>query len=135
MDDDFIMPLNLGELVEKAKEVASEVKAQNSKADPSVYFDNETYPGDLHTWRCCYSNLAISPVPSGKGKPLSEFIEMLQDAIGTEFVGYKGGDYMMNENTPVWVADRNSADSVAILDVTLEGDQVTITTKDLDEEE
>ena len=42
---------------------------------------------------------------------------------------------MMNENTPVWVADRNSADSVAILDVTLEGDQVTITTKDLDEEE
>jgi hypothetical protein len=42
----------------------------------------------------------------GKENPtVEEWIEILKEAIGKTFTGYKGGDYTMSKNTPVWLAE------------------------------
>jgi hypothetical protein len=49
----------------------------------------------------CYKQKSI-----GKENPtVSEWIDVLKEAIGKTFVGYKGGDFTMGKGTPVWLAE------------------------------
>jgi hypothetical protein len=42
----------------------------------------------------------------GKENPtVVEWIEILKEAQGKTFTGYKGGDFLMGKNTPVWLAE------------------------------
>ena len=36
---------------------------------------------------------------------VSQWIDVLKEAIGKTFVGYKGGDFLMSKNTPVYLAE------------------------------
>lgn len=38
-----------------------------------------------------------------------EFYDILRDAVGTEYTGWKGGQFEMSETTPVWVANRGTS--------------------------
>lgn len=40
-----------------------------------------------------------------KNPTVSEFLDMLEFIKGRYFVGYKGGDFTMSRQTPVWVAN------------------------------
>ena len=55
-----------------------------------------------HSYRGYYSDLAFErgELECTAGK----LLERCRGAMGREFQGYKGGDYLMGENTPVWVA-------------------------------
>ena len=58
---------------------------------------------ELHSYRGYYSDLAFE---RGEGsRPASDLLAECREAMGRTFEGYKGGDYMMGENTPLWVAD------------------------------
>ena len=37
--------------------------------------------------------------------PASVVLAMCKGAMGEVFQGYKGGDYQMGRNTPVWIAN------------------------------
>jgi len=59
-----------------------------------------------HSYRGYYSDLAFE-----RGEGLREAGALLaecRDAMGRMFEGYKGGDYVMGERTPVWVAEYGS---------------------------
>ena len=58
--------------------------------------------GALNSYRGYYCDLSFEP--SGPRK-VSDLLKECEDAMGQIFHGYKGGDYMMGANTPLWTAD------------------------------
>lgn len=55
-----------------------------------------------HSYRGYYSDLALEPTEA----PIKvwQLINQLSDVIDTELTGYKGGEFLMSADTPVWVA-------------------------------
>lgn len=59
--------------------------------------------GKAHSYRGYYEDLAFS---RGAGtRKVSELLDECKSLMGRVLMGYKGGDYMMGELTPVWIAD------------------------------
>jgi hypothetical protein len=54
-----------------------------------------------HSYRGYYTDLAFERGPRAT---VGETLTMLRGCMGEVFQGYKGGDYQMGRNTPVWVA-------------------------------
>jgi hypothetical protein len=65
--------------------------------------DGAIYPIDPHSYRGHYADLAFR----GSCDPISveEFLEVCENALGATFEGYKGGDFVMDERTPLWCAE------------------------------
>ena len=57
-----------------------------------------------HSYRGYYSDLAFEK--SDGTRPAAELLAECKAAMGKVFYGYKGGDYLMGELTPVWLASR-----------------------------
>lgn len=56
-----------------------------------------------HSYRGYYSDLAFE---RGEGmREAGALLEECRAAMGRVFEGYKGGDFVMGERTPVWVAE------------------------------
>jgi len=53
------------------------------------------------SYRGYYSDLAIEPGETRVG----DLLDVLKDSLGKTFTGYKGGDFVMKKNTPLWVAN------------------------------
>ena len=75
-----------------------------------------------HSYRGYYSNLAFERAENKR--TVAETLEMCQGAMGEVFEGYKGGDFMMGKNTPVWVDNYGSCGE-RIMKVDLETGQIT----------
>ncbi len=79
--------MTLGSLIERLSAMGSDTRIGISAA---------------HSYRGYYSDLAFEfteqPIP------VSEALEMVQRCMGEVFKGYKGGDFQMGRNTPVWLA-------------------------------
>ena len=59
-----------------------------------------------HSYRGYYSDLALEP---GDGiRFASHLLADLNRIFGTELYGYKGGEFLMGADTPVWVAYHGS---------------------------
>lgn len=104
--------------------------------EKKVRFDfGWTYPGRLISYRASYADLAITfetGARRGDPEPLTtaEFLAMLNDALkpGRTFEGYKGGDYQMTEDTPVWVAQYGAWTDTAVVGVRDIGTEIIIDT-------
>lgn len=57
-----------------------------------------------HSYRGYYSDLALE---KGSGtRTVGSLVEQLKnECLGQTFTGYKGGDFYMDEDTPMWIAD------------------------------
>lgn len=55
-----------------------------------------------HSYRGYYEDLALEP--SEGLRPAEELLAECRAAMGKAFHGYKGGEYVMGERTPVWVS-------------------------------
>lgn len=85
---------------------------------------------EVCSYRGYYSDLAIIPGNSTAG----ELLDTLNDVLDTELVGYKGGEFLMDSDTPVWVADYGCT-GLAMLDAQIiqdELDKVHFTLKKTD---
>jgi len=71
-----------------------------------------------HSYRGYYEHLAFEYNPLSYIK-VKYIIEMCEGCIGKVFEGYKGGEYEMNRNTPVWIA-KYGYSGEKIIDVTLD---------------
>lgn len=80
--------VTLGELIEKLRQ-----------ADPEALIALES----PHSYRGYYADLALEPAEV----PIKvwELLNQLADVIDTELTGYKGGKFLMEHDTPVWVAN------------------------------
>lgn len=120
--------LSLGKLIEELEKV--------EKKDTRVGFDfGSTYPNDIDSWRGSYAELAFDYAdvhPNFHGpdiiKNVSQIIQMLKDCIGKTFEGYKGGDFIMTVDTPLWVAHWGISGNTAVVGVRDEGWKVFILT-------
>lgn len=82
----------------------------------------------INSYRGFYDHLALSYQSEPAGS-VDATISMLQSAVGQRFHGWKGGEYMMGLDTPVWVAQRGEASSTAIVGLMVESYYVTILTE------
>jgi hypothetical protein len=79
------------------------------------------------SWRGIYAELAIGFSSEGNIKVI-DFYNMLKEAIGKEFTGYKGGEFIMGKATPVWVANYGNSGNTALLDVVDDDYQIILIT-------
>ena len=97
----------------------------------NVKFSNGSYPSSVDSYRGYYSDLAIEP--SNEKINVEKFLVMLKDSLGKTFEGYKGGDYVMEENTPLWMANYGDCGE-AVVSVSEDGtSDLILVTKDLDD--
>lgn len=62
---------------------------------------------ELHSFRGEPEHLAISV---GSGSTVSDMLSEAKSAVGKTFVGYKDGEYLMTEDTPIHFAFKGSLD-------------------------
>lgn len=102
--------LTLGGLIEKLEEMPEDAEVANL-----------TNP---HSYRGYYTDLAFE-YDRNTRTVASLLSKCKEDVLGHEFTGYKGGEYMMNEDAPIWVAGYGSCGS-RLIDVEIGGDIETI---------
>jgi hypothetical protein len=115
--------LTLGKLVEKLRDF-----------DPGMHviYDmaEQLSPSSPQSYRGYYSDLSFPP--SGKPITVKELLAESEAAIGATFEGYKGGDFVMHERTPLWASGYGDASGIAIMDAKVIGDRVILITKQID---
>lgn len=97
--------LTLGELTAQVE------AAVDGRGLPTIFDSGAHYPAGLGSWRGSYSELAIRwTTDPEEGLTGAALLDVLQQADGGEFTGYKGGQFEMGPTTPVWVANRGTSD-------------------------
>lgn len=120
--------LTLGEMILKMEAI---IEKHGDKDDITVWYDFEyLFPTELNSWRGSYSELALNYTSGDYLNPKNtkEFLALLKRADGATFEGYKGGDFVMNRRTPVWVANYGNSGNTAIIDIIYTGYKVIIMT-------
>lgn len=92
---------------------------RNAEPDAAVMFDFcGAMPAKVASYRGWYDHLAIGWDVEGTSWPEAKDVAaLLQEAIGSVFTGYKGGEYRMTADTPLWVdrwGDHSGTGIVAI---------------------
>lgn len=111
----------LGELIEH-------FKACNRDAEVRFDFCFLT-PSGLDSYRGYYDHLAIGWTADCQTWNVANMIELLESAIGSTYTGWKGGEYTMDQLTPVWADNPGQASSTAITGVDNRGYRVIIKTE------
>ena len=76
-----------------------ELIAALNNADPNGL----VYLTEPHSYRGYYDDLALEPADFAI--TVTQLLNQLNWVINTELTGYKGGEFMMSADTPVWVAN------------------------------
>lgn len=124
-------PMTLGAIIDAVKcsmsiPVAEFVK---SPANRSVCFDwcGRT-PDGLDSYRGIYSDLAIG-IGGPRAVKAADFLKECENCVGATFSGWKGGDYLMGRDTPVWVADPGESHRWGVCGVECDNWQIVLRTK------
>ena len=100
--------MELGELLDALKSL---------DRDHSVRFGFGYFtPDGIDSYRGYYDHLALGYTEQ-KAATVGELSDLLSSAVGKKFTGYKGGEFTMDRDTPVWVANYSECPSTAILAV------------------
>ncbi len=109
--------LTLGAAIQALEEIAPSTPATLSVVGT---------PGKVRSYRGYYSDLAFEPElePVSVGEVLAD----LKAALGATFEGYKGGDFVMGPQTPLWVSEWGLCSDTAVIDIqVIDGRAVFIT--------
>jgi hypothetical protein len=116
--------LTLGELIAKLEPIAANQQGviELHKHEATVRYDFEyLFPTSIDSWRGSYAELALNYKTDGEEMFISDFLKMLKEAVGKTFEGYKGGEFLMDEDTPIWVANYGNSGNTAVIDVVNNG--------------
>ena len=81
------------------------------KLDPKVniVFENGSYqllsPIAFGSWRGSYDCLALMGGYKKDGIKVQELLDMAKNTVGKMFEGYKGGEFIMDESTPIYCVE------------------------------
>lgn len=62
--------------------------------------------GEPMSYRGYYDQLAFEPIENAR---IGDMLTHAKNALGKEFTGYKGGEYIMGECTDCWIAPYGSS--------------------------
>ncbi len=100
---------------------------ETAEADHSVEFDFGGFaPGKINSYRGYYCDLALSF--TDERTTVARLLTALKAADGQIFEGYKGGEYIMDLETPVWVANYGDSHGVAVVRVDCQSWRVVLHT-------
>ena len=73
----------------------------------------------IHSYRGYYEDLALGYTDEYQKEDttVEALLKILEEAVGKTYTGYKGGDFYMDENTALWVANHSESGGTAIVDV------------------
>jgi hypothetical protein len=108
-----------------------EMKALLESCDQTlpVRFECGGCPGDYMSYRGYYDMIAVD---HGDTCTVAEFLAKTTEAIGKEFTGYKGGEFIMTKHTPVWVAEYGQSGGIGIVGIERTADAVILKTADIE---
>lgn len=87
--------------------------------------------GQPHSYRGYYSDLAFEPTEDEV--PVYALVELLStNCMGRTFEGYKGGDFVMGERTPLWISGYGVKSGQRLMELDTTGDVIVPITKDED---
>ena len=95
----------------------------------SVVFDVGNAPGRPHSYRGYYADLALEPSGATTAAAL---LKVLRASLGHEFTGYKGGEFIMDERTPLWCASHGNTGRAIVGVTSQDKGPIVLTTKDMD---
>lgn len=98
-------------------------------AGTQVRFADGSYPANPHSYRGYYSDLAFEEVDNPQ--TAGELLRECREANGRDFTGYKGGDFRMHNDTPLWGAERGRCGQ-AIVGAKFENGELLLERKDVD---
>lgn len=107
--------------------VIDALKAANPGAQ--VLFDFcGTSPTTVASYRGWYDHLALGWSDSfdGDWPNVADLLADLEAALSTRFIAYKGGEYTMTPNTPLWVDRWGDATGTGIVGIETLGDATII---------
>lgn len=96
--------------------------AEKAPQDGVVRFADGGYPAGEDSYRGYYSDLSFSS--SETPVTVADFLKRARGALGETYYGYKGGDYTMTAETPVWRAEYGSCGEAIVLAQVMDGDLV-----------
>jgi hypothetical protein len=108
------------------------VKDKLSSVDsnlPVVIDHNGFGPKSIDSYRGYYSDLAIDS--SKELCTVEKFLTLLDNIVGKTITGYKGGEFDMCDDTPLWSATFGSCGRI-IYDMTITTKEVILKTKEDD---
>jgi hypothetical protein len=106
----------------KAIALLEEIDSTTPMADPI---------GEVESYRGYYSDLSFD-VMSAAPKTAGQVLADLRAALGATFEGYKGGDFVMDSDTPLWVSAYGSASGDAVMDFTVSDGRVHVVVRNID---
>jgi hypothetical protein len=93
------------------------LKMENGE-DKIVVFDFCNFsPTTLDSWRGSYDELALGYHDIYKEVKAKDLLNNFKEAIGKTFIGYKGGEFIMNKDTPLWVANYGHSGNTGIIGI------------------
>ena len=122
----------LQELVDKMNEYTQKLRSETMFTLGDLIDELEKYPRDwevliepFHLVPCCFTSyrgyyydlcLTYSTREERLGEEMlvGKLLDMCKEADGKEFTGYKGGEFLMNRKTPIWVSDYDYSTGMAI---------------------
>lgn len=118
--------MTLGELIDKLDEFPLQKLISFVKTE---YCVETYYPCGTSSYRGYCDEIAVKY--SSSAIDVGTFQRLLRQALYKTFSGYKGGEYKMTLDTPVWAAkDSSNCSNLAIVSVfTTEGGEVIIGTR------
>lgn len=95
-----------------------------------VTFSDGRHPREMDSYRGYYSDLAISC----GSEPMTArgLLSIARAALNAEFTGYKGGEFMMKEETPLWRSEYGHNSGEAIIGADVRQGSVVLITKLVD---
>jgi hypothetical protein len=75
--------------------------------------DPDAHPRGAISYRGYYSDLAFEP--SSEFTTVAEFLGECKQALDSTFEGYKGGDFRMGADTPLWISEYGVSSGRAIV--------------------
>jgi hypothetical protein len=100
--------------------------------DARITLDDGDLPGEFDSYRGYYEDLAIEPTPAqGTYVSVADLLARAREVNGATLQGYKGGDFLMDRHTRLWVAHYGECSSRAVLTIASSGDGFVIRTGDI----
>jgi hypothetical protein len=111
--------LTLGQLIQRLEKLP--------KKQPIQLADGRGIEG-LDSYRGYYCDMALHPV-DGPVWNAGQLLRECRRVLDTKLTGYKGGEFLMDRATPLWVAEHGSAVPEAVMDLLADG---TLVIRDLE---
>lgn len=104
-----------------AEEIISKLKEfKDSKKLIIIEMNSEIFTSDFaaDSWRGSYNLPSIEYYSGNSGCSIESAIENLQEIDGMKVEGYKGGDYVLNKEDPLFIANYGCSNNcTAIVDI------------------